>query len=757
MLTKKTIITLFAAGAALCATAKPKAPADMDSFIDNLMSKMTLEEKIGQLNLPVSGILTGDAKSENVAENIRGGHTGGVFGVKGAAEIRKLQDIAVKESRLGIPLVFGLDVIHGYQTTFPIPLAQASSWDMNAIERMAQIAGDEASSSGINWVYSPMVDVCRDPRWGRIAEGPGEDPYLGAEIAKAMVRGFQGEDLKDKNTVMACVKHFALYGAPDGGRDYNTVDMSRQRLLNEYILPYKAAAEAGAGSFMASFNTFENIPATANSYLLTDLLRKQWGFDGMVVSDYTGVLEMISHGIGDYQTVAARALKAGTDMDMVSEAYKNTLAKSLEEGKVSMEDIDRAVRRVLEMKYRLGLFDDPYRYTDTKREAATVYKPAYREEARRLAAECMVLLENKDGVLPLKGAEKIALIGPLGNSAANMPGMWSVPDADRKPVSLYEGMKEVFGDKVRYAKGCDALADAELEKKVSPGQNPERTGQSAAEMKAEALKLAAESDVIVAAMGELSEMTGEGASRANIVVPEPQEELLKALKETGKPIVLVLFTGRPLVLTWEKDNLDAILNVWFAGSEAGGAIADVLAGKVNPSGKLPVSFPYHVGQIPVHYNSMMTGRPMPEGVSYIKYRSNYQDIPNQPLYPFGYGKSYTEFEISPVALSSSEMAPDGTVTASVTVTNKGAVEGKETVQLYIRDTVAESTRPVKELKGFEKVTLKPGESKEVTFTVTPDMLKYYNHDLEYVLEPGEFEIMAGPDSQNLSKALLTVK
>ncbi len=735
-----------------------KNDAEMNKFVSKLMSKMTLEEKIGQMNLPVCGILTGDAQSENVAENIRNGLTGGVFGVRGADECRKLQDLAVKESRLHIPLLFGLDVIHGYETTFPIPLAQASSWDIELIERAARVSAEEASCAGINWVFSPMVDVCHDARWGRIAEGPGEDPYLGGEIAKAMVRGYQGDNLKDATTVMACVKHYALYGAPEGGRDYNTVDMSRQRVLNEYILPYKAAAQAGAGSFMASFNEFEGIPATANKYLLTELLRNQWGFNGFVVSDYTGILEMVFHGIGDFATVAARALDAGCDMDMVSEAFNKTLKESLANGSVSEKQINNACRRILEAKYKLGLFDDPYKYCNAKREAAVVYNKANRQTAREIAADCMVLLKNDNQLLPLDANNaKVALIGPLGNTAANMPGSWSVPGSQiRKPVSLFEGLKSAFGDRITYAKGCNALSDSVLEQKVSIGNKLERDGRSEKAMLDEALKLANESDIIIAAMGELSEMSGEGASRADITIPEPQKELLKALHATGKPVVLVLFTGRPLVLTWEDGNIPAILNVWFAGSEAGDAIADVLTGKVNPSGKLPVSFPYHIGQLPISYNHKNTGRPMPDGISYIKYRSNYQDIPNEPLYPFGHGLSYTDFEYSNISLSADEIKSNGSLTAKVTVTNKGKVKGKEVVQLYINDVVSTSTRPIKELKGFKKIELAPGESRDVAFEITPELLSYYNHNLEYVCEPGEFEIMIGGDSRNLQKGKIVV-
>lgn len=732
--------------------------AEMDKFISDLMSRMTLEEKIGQLNLPVSGILTGDAFSENVADNIRHGLTGGVFGVRGATECRKLQEIAVSESRLKIPLLFGLDVIHGYETTFPIPLAQASSWNMDIIRKAAAVSGKEASASGIGWVFSPMVDVCRDARWGRIAEGPGEDPFLGGEIAKAMVEGYQGSDLRHESSVLACVKHYALYGAPEGGRDYNTVDMGRQRMMNEYMQPYKAAVDAGAASFMASFNEFEGIPATANKYLLTDILRTQWGFEGFVVSDYTGILEMMVHGIGDYAAVAARALDAGCDMDMVSEAFNRTLKKSMEDGIVSEKQINQSCRRILEAKYKLGLFKDPYKYCNEKREKRDVYSKENREIARKIASECMVLLKNEDGLLPLEGKGKIALVGPLGDSPSNMPGMWSVPGSKvRKPVSLYKGLQNVFGSRVSYAKGCNALSDSAYEKKVSVGGILERDGKTDAQLEAEALALVKNSDIVVAAMGELSEMSGEGASRADISIPEIQRNLLKKLVATGKPVVLVLFTGRPLVLTWEDDNIPAILNVWFAGSEAGDAIADVLSGKVNPSGKLPVSFPFHLGQVPLSYNHKNTGRPMPDGQSYIKYRSNYQDIPNDPLYPFGYGLSYTSFDYSDVSLTAGEMGMNGVTKASVTVTNTGNRKGKEVVQLYIRDVVSSSTRPVKELKGFRKIELAPGEKTEVSFEITPDLLKYYNHELEYVCEPGDFEIMIGGDSKNLKKTKLTVK
>lgn len=732
--------------------------AKMRMKIDSLMSVMTLDEKIGQLNLPVTGILTGDARSENIAENIRNGHTGGVFGLMGAQACADIQRIAVEESRLGIPLLFGLDVIHGLETTYPIPLAQAASWNMPLIEEAARAAATEASSMGIAWVFSPMVDVCRDPRWGRIAEGPGEDPYLGAEIARAMVRGYQGKDLADPTTVMACVKHYALYGAPEAGRDYNSVNISRQTAFNEYLPTYRAAAEEGAASYMASFNDFEGIPATANRYLINDVLRELWGFGGFVVTDYTGIAEMVPHGLGTFDEVTVRALEAGIDMDMVSEGFKNVLPKAVAEGKVTEEQIDVACRRILEAKYRLGLFDDPYRYCDTAREAVGVYNTADRDLARRMGPETMVLLKNDSQLLPLEGAEKIAVIGPLGNSPTNMLGMWSMCDDFVQPVSVYEGLKSALGaDRVKYAKGCDALDDDELEAKLSARGGLERENKTPDEMRAEALALAAESDVIIAAMGELMEMTGEGASRVDITIPEPQRRLLAELAATGRPIVLVLFTGRPLVLTGEAQLADAILNVWFAGSEAGDAIADVLTGKAAPSGKLPVSFPYHIGQIPVHYNHKSTGRPMPPDSPYIKYRSNYQDIPNEPLYPFGYGLSYTTFEYSPVTLSKTRMGKHDICEASVTVTNTGKRTAKEIVQLYIRDRAASSTRPVMEMKGFEKIELAPGESRTVTFPVGARELSFYNHELDYVLEPGEFDVMIGSASNSTHSALLTVE
>jgi beta-glucosidase len=745
----------------------------MDSFIDDLMSQMTLEEKIGQLNLPVSSYFVAGERKEGelspMAQRIVKGEIGGLFGMKGAKQIRALQQVAVEKSRLHIPLLFGLDVIHGYETTFPIPLALSTSWNMELIEREAKTAVSEASSDGINWVFSPMVDICHDARWGRIAEGAGEDPYLGGEIAKALVKGYQGKEnnLAQEGTVMACVKHYALYGAPGAGRDYNTVDMSRQRMMNEYMRPYQAACEQGAGSYMASFNEFEGIPATANKYLLDDVLRKQWGFKGFIVSDYTGIPEMINHGIGDLQTVSARALEAGIDMDMVSEGYTKTLKQSFSEGLISQSQIDQACRRILEAKYKLGLFDDPYKYCNEEQASKVLFSDGNRKIAREIADECQVLLKNEDNLLPLKKSGKIAIIGPLGDAAGDMPGCWAATGKGAQSVSLYQGIKEAMGSNgvVTYAKGSDLVADSLLETKLNgmmgfviPGMKVQKVhDRKPQDLLKEALDLARDADVIVAALGENANMNGEGASRSIPNIPEPQEELLKSLVATGKPVVLVVFTGRPLILSWEEENVPAILNAWFPGSEAGTSIAGILFGDVNPSGKLTTSFPRNTGQIPIFYNHKNTGRPHGDFELYARFRSNYIDVINAPLYPFGYGLSYTKFDYGDVTLSTAEIPLNGKVTAKVTVTNSGSRDGKEIVQLYIHDIFSTSTRPVKELKGFSKIFLKAGESKEVSFVLTAEDLKYYNHDLEYVCEPGDFEIMIGPNSRDVKKAKLIVK
>ncbi|EXZ11676.1 glycosyl hydrolase family 3 C-terminal domain protein [Bacteroides fragilis str. DS-71] len=744
-----------------------KPPQDMDRFLDNLLKRMTLEEKIGQLTLPVTGeITTGQAKSSDIATKIKRGEVGGLFNLKGVDKIRDVQRLAVENSRLGIPLLFGMDVIHGYETIFPIPLGLSCTWDIPAIEESARIAAVEASADGISWTFSPMVDISRDPRWGRVSEGSGEDPFLGALIARAMVRGYQGKDMSRNDEIMACIKHFALYGAAEAGRDYNTVDMSRQRMFNDYMLPYQAGVEAGAGSVMASFNEVEGVPATANKWLMTDVLRGAWGFNGFVVTDFTGISEMIEHGIGDLQTVSARAINAGVDMDMVSEGFIGTLKKSVEEGKVSVETVNTACRRILEAKYKLGLFDNPYKYCDLKRPARDIFTKEHRAAARKIAGESFVLLKNEGlsptlaPVLPLSPTGTIAVIGPLANTRSNMPGTWSVAAVLDKSPSLVEGLTEWVGNqgKILYAKGSNLIGDAAYEERATMfGRSLNRDNRTDQQLLDEALKIASQADVIVAALGESSEMSGESSSRTNLNLPDVQHTLLEALLKTGKPVVLVLFTGRPLVLNWEQEHVPAILNVWFGGSEAGPAIGDVLFGAVNPGGKLTMTFPKSVGQIPLYYAHKNTGRPLKEGKWFEKFRSNYLDVDNDALYPFGYGLSYTTFRFSDITLNRSSIGMDNELVASVTVTNTGDRAGSEVVQLYIRDLVGSVTRPVKELKGFEKIYLQPNESRTVRFTIAPEMLKFYNADLKFVAEPGDFDVMIGPDSRNVKTARFTLR
>ena len=768
---RRTSVLLAAAFLSTAAIQAQKSPQDMDRFIDALMKKMTVEEKIGQLNLPVSGeIVTGQAQNSDVAKKIEQGLVGGLLNLKGVEKIRDVQKLAIEKSRLGIPLIFGMDVVHGYETIFPIPLGLSCSWDMEAIRKSARVAAIEASADGISWTFSPMVDISRDPRWGRVSEGNGEDPFLGGAIAKAMVSGYQGIDLnnqlKRNDEIMACVKHFALYGAGEAGRDYNTVDMSRNRMFNEYMYPYQAAVDAGVGSVMASFNEIDGIPATANKWLMTDVLRKQWGFDGFVVTDFTGISEMIAHGIGDLQTVSARALNAGVDMDMVSEGFTGTIKKSIDEGKISMETLDKACRRILEAKYKLGLFDNPYKYCDLKRPKRDIFTKEHRDAARKIAGESFVLLKNdKSGssanpTLPLKKEGTVAVIGPLANTRSNMPGTWSVAARLNDYPSVYEGLKEMMKGKVNitYAKGSNLISDAAYEERATMfGRSLNRDNRTDKEMLDEALKVAANADVIIAALGESSEMSGESSSRTNLALPDVQRTLLEALLKTGKPVVLTLFTGRPLTLTWEQEHVPAILNVWFGGSEAAYAIGDVLFGDVNPSGKLTMTFPKNVGQIPLFYNHKNTGRPLLEGKWFEKFRSNYLDVDSDPLYPFGYGLSYTNFQYSDITLSAPTMGQDGSVTAMVTVTNTGKYDGAEVVQLYIRDLVGSITRPVKELKGFDKIFLKAGESKTVSFKITPELLRFYDYELNYVAEPGDFDIMIGGNSQSVKTTHLSLK
>ncbi|WP_309613225.1 beta-glucosidase BglX [Flavobacterium sp.] len=734
----------------------PIAPKEI--FVSDLLSKMTLDEKIGQLNLPTSGdITTGQANSSNIAKKIEEGKVGGLFNIKSVQKIKEVQRIAVEKSRLKIPLLFGMDVIHGYETTFPIPLGLSSSWNMDLIKRSAQIAAQEASADGINWTFSPMVDISREPRWGRVSEGSGEDPYLGSQIAKAMVHGYQGDDLSKNNTILSCVKHFALYGAPEAGREYNTVDMSRIKMYNEYFPPYKAAVEAGVGSVMASFNEIDGIPATCNKWLMTDVLRNQWNFKGFVVTDYTAIPEMSEHGIGDLQTVSALALKAGIEMDMVGEGFLTTLKKSLEEGKVTLAQIDNAVRLILNAKYDLGLFQDPYKYCDLERAKTEIFTQSNRTEARKTARESMVLLKNKNQLLPLKKSGTIALIGPLADAKENMAGTWSVATKQENSVSLLAGIKAVVGvsAKIVYAKGSNLDDDAALEERATMfGKTLHRDSRTKEELLNEALIIANQSDVIVAALGESAEFSGECSSRTNLEIPKVQKELLQALLKTGKPVVLVLFNGRPLVLNQENETVPAILDVWFAGSEAGLAIADVLFGDENPSGKLTITFPRSLGQVPIYYNHKNTGRPLDnkDGV-FEKFKSNYIDERNEPLFPFGYGLSYTTFEYSNLKISSAKISLSETLKVTVDIANTGNFDGKEVVQLYIRDLVGSVTRPVRELKGFQKITIKKGEKQTVTFQITAEDLKFYNADLQFVAEPGEFEIFVGSNSNAELKTL----
>lgn len=741
---------------AFVASAQNLSSIKMNVFIDSLMSKMTLQEKIGQLNLvtPGSNIPTGSVVSKGVEDNIRKGNVGGMFGVIGVDKIRDAQTLVMKESRLHIPLIFGSDIIHGYKTTFPIPLALSCSWDMKLIEQSARAAAIESSTDGLCWVFSPMVDIARDPRWGRVAEGAGEDPYLGSLVAKAMVNGYQNHNQFDNSAVMSCFKHFALYGAAEAGREYNTTDMSLVKMFNEYLPPYKAAVDAGSASAMCSFNEINGIPATANKWLLTDLLRNQWGFKGFVVSDYTAVNEMVDHGIGNVQTVSALALKAGMDMDMVSEAYLTTLSKSLKEGKVSLKDIDLSCRRILEAKYKLGLFSDPYKYLDSKRESKEVLSQDKKELAKTLAEHSCVLLKNAQQTLPLQQNRTIALIGPLADDKINMLGTWSPSGNYKLAVSVIEGIKNYVGSSVKvvYAKGSNISDDSNFIKKVNVFAEEINTDKKSPEvLLQEALQTAQHADVIVAVVGESANMSGECSSRTDIGLPESQKKLVEALAHLGKPLVLVVMCGRPLTIEKEVSEASAVLLTWHAGQEAGNAIADVLFGKYNPSGKLTISFPINVGQIPIYYNHKNTGRPFDSTISY-KFKSDYLDVSNEPLFPFGFGLSYTNFSYGKMTLSNSAIKGNDKLTIKVTVTNTGNYDGEETVQLYTRQMVGSITRPVKELRGFQKVFLKKGESKEVSFSLSSKDLKFYNSNLHYVFEPGSYKVFIGTNSRDVSES-----
>ena len=768
------LIAALAATAILaigCTTSSENA--EMDRFIDDLMSKMTLEEKLGQLNLPScpSEIVTGNEKCENILENIRAGRVGAILNTYGYDNIFPYQKAAVEESRLGIPLLTGLDVIHGHKTVCPIPLGLAATWNPAAIEEAARLAALEATADGLNWTYNPMVDITRDPRWGRCAEGAGEDPYLGGVVAAALVRGYQGtpEELYNGNErMLACVKHFALYGGADSGLDYTEVDMSPARMYNEYLPPYKAAIDAGVGSLMTSFNDINGMPATANKWLFTEVLRNQWGYEGFVVSDYNAVGELCRHGVAaDKLDAGIAAINAGLDMDMVT-ASCLLLEEAVKDGRVSMETVDRACRNVLVAKYKLGLFEDPYKHLD-KSLSERIYTDESRAIARNIAAESFVLLKN-DGTLPLKKTATVALVGPLADQGAQYAGTWTGAAFKSYP-SLLDAFKQVKGLKVLHARGSNAVDDAELEQELSYRYEFKRGPRSEAQMIAEAVAAARKADVVVAAVGELAYGAGESTSRTSLDLPGCQKRLLEALAKTGKPVVMVLFSGRPLTIAWEDKNMNAILEAWHGGSETGAALADVLLGDVNPSGKITMTFPYTVGQCPIYYNHKNNPRPIKPGRKVFKrYSSNWIDSPITPLYPFGYGLSYTTFEYSAPVLSDTLMVGRTPVKASVTVTNTGSIDGYETVQLYIRDVVTPNwTRPVKELKGFEKVFIKAGESATVEFEITPEMLSWYEVDqynmtgnskplsAKLVLEPGDFKIMTGPNSRDTQSATLTVK
>ncbi|WP_074409762.1 MULTISPECIES: glycoside hydrolase family 3 N-terminal domain-containing protein [Aquimarina] len=697
--------------------------------IDSLMALMTLEEKIGQTVLYSSGAdVTGPVLDKNYVEYLKKGQVGAIFNATGSAYTRKLQKIAVEETRLGIPLLFGYDVIHGYKTIFPIPMGEASSWDLELMEKSARIAAIEASVEGLHWTFAPMVDIARDPRWGRISEGAGEDTYLGSLIAKARVKGFQGNDLSNKNTILACAKHYAAYGAAQAGRDYHTVDMSMNTLRNVYLPPFKAALDAGAATFMTSFNELNGIPATGNTFLLDQVLRKEWGFNGFVVTDYTSINEMVPHGYAeDLKHAGELAMNAGVDMDMQGGVYKNYMKQSIQEGKIEESRLNKAVKDILRLKYKLGLFEDPYKYCNEEQEAKVILNDNHLEAARDAARKSIVLLKNKDEVLPLHKEKKIALIGPLANDEFHIIGNWAA-HGNREGVAV--SVKEALEAKeslFTYAKGCEVV-------------------EGDTSNFAEAVKTAQNADVVVMVMGELENMSGEAASRTSIKLPGHQQELIAEIKKTGKPIVLVLLNGRPLDLSWENETVDAIVEAWFPGTSGGHAITDVLFGDYNPSGKLTVTFPRNIGQIPVFYNMKNTGRPVDLEGANPRFVSRYLDVDNSPLFPFGYGLSYTTFKYSDVTLDSNVLTPNSKIKITASITNTGNYDGEEIAQLYIKDRFGSITRPVKELKGFKKVFLKKGETKTIEFILTANDLKFYDSTINFVNEKGDYDLFVGGSS-----------
>lgn len=711
-----------------------------EKFIENLLAQMTLEEKCGQLNFVVGSILTGpaaaaDVKVSDYDDAIRKGKITGIFNTNGAKNIRHLQEVAVNESRLGIPLLIGADIIHGYKTITPIPLGEAASWDLAAIEKSARVAAIESSASGINWTFAPMVDISHDARWGRVAEGAGEDPYLGSLIAMARVAGFQGNDLKDHNTIAACIKHFAAYGAPEGGREYNTVDMSERRLRETYLPPYKAGLHAGAATIMTSFNELDGVPASGNAFLLNQILRNEWGFKGLVVSDWQSIEEMIAHGnVADRNEAGALAIRSGVDMDMMADIYIKELPGLVQKGLVDIQYVDQAVRRTLALKYDLGLFENPYQYGDEKREATEILSAEHRAAAFDISKKSIVLLQNSSDILPLsKSIKNIAVIGPLASDKAEQNGCWSFFGEAKDVVSVVEGIRERAGanSKVLTAAGCDFYTN-------------DTSGF------AEAKRIAQQSDVIILAVGESAVMNGEAGSRTEIRLPGVQEQLVKAMMATGKKVIVCVFHGRALDLSFLENQTPSVLACWTLGSETGHAVATVLFGDYNPSGRLPVSFPRHVGQVPIYYYAKQTGRPYTgnytEPATERVYRSKYRDTENSPLFPFGYGLSYTTFKYGAVVLDKSEVKQDETIKATVSVSNTGSRDGEEVVQLYIRDWTGSTTRPVRELKGFNKIFLKAGETKTVSFIITSDMLCFYRQDMTWGSEAGKFTVYIGENS-----------
>ncbi|OKS88309.1 beta-glucosidase BglX [Mucilaginibacter polytrichastri] len=752
---KKISCVLVAAAITVSGFAQPKKVAapqsKMDQFVTNLMQKMTLEEKIGQLTQYTSDMaLTGPSIRAGYKDDIQKGNVGSIFNAYTPAYTRQLQEMAVKNTRLHIPLIFGYDVIHGHKTIFPIPLGESSSWDLAAMEKSAHIAAAEASADGLHWTFAPMVDIARDPRWGRVAEGAGEDVWLGSQIATARVKGFQGAGF-DGTTIMACTKHYAGYGFVQGGRDYNVVDVSQRTLWETILPPFKATVDAGVGSFMTSFNEIAGVPATANKWLVNDVLKKQWNYKGFVVTDYTAINEMVNHGnVANEKEAGEAAINAGIDMDMQGAVFAKYLKQSVSEGKVKIQTVNDAVRRVLEAKYKLGLFADPYKYCNEERAKTEIMSTANLDAARDIARKSLVLLKNYQQVLPLKKSGSIALIGPLGDDKRDMIGNWSGAGDWHKSVSLLEGMKAVAGAgvEINYAKGANFTDNKAIVDQMNT-QGGDLVTDDPETLLKQAMDVARKADVIVMAVGESQGMTGEAASRSDISIPESQQRLMREIYTLGKPVVLVLMNGRPLTLQWEDAHFPAILETWFAGTEAGNAIADVLFGNYNPAGKLTISFPRSVGQIPVYYDMKKTGRPADPN---NKYSSKYLDIPNDPLYPFGYGLSYTNFSYTQPVVDKKAIKTTDKLNVSVTVSNTGNYDGEEVVQLYIRDVVGSVTRPMKQLRNFRKVFLRKGESKEIKFTLTNEDLKFYDANMKYTSEPGDFKVFVGSNSRDTQEA-----